>query len=739
MIALIVVNYRCAELTARAVRSVLREEPDAEVVVVDNSADPAETARLAAALPAGVRLRVSDKNLGFAAACNLALELSAGDPVMLLNPDAAVLPGALKVLRERLQSRPALGAVGPAVLWDEARPFLQPPARLATPAWHLLQVLAWRSVVLGKLVSLGFRAWSLRTWRAAVPVPQSMLSGCALMIRRSTLARIGGLFDSRFFLFYEDADLARRLRRAGLTLELHPGARVVHRWRAEGAKSALMDAARAQYFAKHFPRSPLVGLARAVERLRPADPAGALLDLGQPGEPPGWWVPPAWQPAWLLEVSPSPLFVPALGLRGCGPLADLGASVWSNLAAGDYFARLGPDRRWPGATMGYRWRVAAAAPTGLLEWLSARAEEPLGTRTPLAPGESGERLPERLLRRFGLSRGEDPAAQPSSVVRVGTPSLAVRAVDVEAAPAMLDLFSRAFGKPMEPALWRWKYGGRPCAGVAAWRGGQAVAHYGWIGRGVVFRGERLSCVQSCDVMTAPTERGNLSREGAYPAVALTFSDCLIGEAPKWPFSFGFPSDRHGRLGQRLGIFHPTVRIMERAWNCNDAEGPARSLALEPVRGDPSWARRIDGLWARMRDSLGDAAVCERDHRYFFWRFLGHPVNRYDCIAVSRARGRAWLGVVVVLDQGEWIELVDVLGALPDLPLLVAAAARFGKERQKAVARGWVSEAFAGAFGEGGLPMTYAGLSFVMVESSPPRWQSRIGDRWFVMAGDTDFH
>ena len=739
MISLIVVNYRSAHLTARAVRSVLQEEPDAEVVVVDNSADPSHSALLAAVLPEGVRLQVSERNVGFGAACNLGLEASTGDPVMLLNPDAYVLPGALKALRERLDARPGVGAVAPQVLWDETRAFLQPPGRLETPGWHLLQVLAWRSAWLGKLLSWGFRTWSLRTWRAVQPVSQSMLSGCAILLRRATIARVGGLFDERFFMFYEDADLSLRLRKVGLALEVVPSARVVHGWRSEQTKSAWMTPAREQYFSKHHPRSVFLRLAQRAEGLPVRDPAEGYLDLGQPGEPLTWCVPPAWRRAWLLEVSPSALFVPSLGLLGSGPAADLGASVWSNLAEGTYFARLSADRLWPEAALEYRWRVAGKPPTALLEWLSARSQEALGSRTPLPHELLGERPPERLLRRFGLRLAQDGASPRGEAVKVEQPNLVVGAADPGSAPALMALFSTAFGKPIDPSLWQWKYGGRGYTGVAAWRGERAVAHYGWIPRHVSFLGERLSCAQSCDVMTAPGERGNLSREGPYFAVALTFCECLTGAAPKWPFSFGFPSERHARLGQRLGIFHHTVRIMERVWECTETAPNAANLDLEAVECNPYWAGRLDRLWEEMRESLADAAVCERDHRYFFWRFLGHPTHRYACVAVSRRRGGALLGVVVTRDHGDWVELVDVVGALPHLPMLVAAAARGGCDTPGRTLRGWVSETFATSFGSQGQPPTYAGLSFVMVESAAAHWRGRVGDRWFVMAGDTDFH
>lgn len=95
MISVLIVNYFSFTLTVRAIRSVLSDQPSAQIIVVDNSDDAAEAISLSAILPGGVKLIVAQSNLGFGRACNLALNYSHGEWIFLLNPDAFVLPGFL--------------------------------------------------------------------------------------------------------------------------------------------------------------------------------------------------------------------------------------------------------------------------------------------------------------------------------------------------------------------------------------------------------------------------------------------------------------------------------------------------------------------------------------------------------------------------------------------------------------------------------------------------------------------
>lgn len=209
----IVVHWRNVDDTAACLRSLaLAAYPALRVAVVDNgSADGAALAALASEL--GVRLLVSARNRGFAGGANLGLRLALDEDfayALLVNNDATVAPEMLSRLVATAEADPTIGAVGPKVL-DAAH-----PARI----WYLGG--RWR----GWLVAgLGEGARDGRCWEVAWPV--DFVSGCGMLLRCAALRRVG-LFDERFFMYYEDADLCRRLATAGYRIVADGRARMWH-------------------------------------------------------------------------------------------------------------------------------------------------------------------------------------------------------------------------------------------------------------------------------------------------------------------------------------------------------------------------------------------------------------------------------------------------------------------------------------------------------------------------------
>ena len=356
LVSVITVNYFCHELTARAVGSVKTDDPSAQAIVVDNSADSIESEALRNALPGGTELIVASANLGFGRACNLALEQATGEWILLLNPDALVLPGCLGRLVETLQSHPNAGAVSPVAQWDEAGSFLLPPGQMQTPAWEWLLTLGTSFPRFGCWLSERFSAWSLGCLNAAKPVAQAMLSGGHMLLRRRAIDAIGGLFDPDFFLYYEDTDLCRRLKAAGFGLLLDPKARVVHEWRSDPAKGRHGPDSRRHYLAKHFPRSWLTDSRRSwMERRWPAKAISGIHELGLCVKSPTFELPTQQTGPWLLELSPHPLLIPAIVSFSLTPPCRIPPHLWRFLGTGRYWVRItGPD----GQKLLYSWESA---------------------------------------------------------------------------------------------------------------------------------------------------------------------------------------------------------------------------------------------------------------------------------------------------------------------------------------------------------------------------------------------
>lgn len=195
-------------------------------VVVDNaSVDGSES--LAVVFAPRVRLVRNAENAGFSKAVNQGVRCLNGEWVLLLNPDCRLQPHVVAVMLDALAPDAACAVVGPMVLDEDGA--TQGSAR-GDPA--MLTGLFGRSTWLTRTFPQSrFARRNIRTADVIspdlTPVEVEWVSGACMLIRRAALEKIGG-FDERYFLYWEDADLCRRLRRAGYCVRYAPRARVVH-------------------------------------------------------------------------------------------------------------------------------------------------------------------------------------------------------------------------------------------------------------------------------------------------------------------------------------------------------------------------------------------------------------------------------------------------------------------------------------------------------------------------------
>jgi N-acetylglucosaminyl-diphospho-decaprenol L-rhamnosyltransferase len=223
-VSIILVSYNTADLTIRAIECVFASVRNCsfpvDVLVIDNASRDDSVARVRAEFPT-VRLFESPTNLGFGAANNLAIASSDSKYVLLLNTDAFLQPESLTVLEQFMRGNPLVGVVGPTILNADGT--------VQTAAWNFpspLQSLFEYSGI-GNLfphVPLigGYRKWNHNKTQR---VP--WLIGACILIRRSVFVDIGG-FDSAFFMYAEETDLQRRIRRAGYDIQLCADTQVVH-------------------------------------------------------------------------------------------------------------------------------------------------------------------------------------------------------------------------------------------------------------------------------------------------------------------------------------------------------------------------------------------------------------------------------------------------------------------------------------------------------------------------------
>lgn len=222
----VVLNWNGWQDTIACLDSLQRQDyPHFNVLVVDNGSTDGSVEKVRQAMPA-LELLQTGANLGFGGGCNAGIKLAlarGADYVWLINSDATVDPGALSALVRKAEENPALGAVG-SVLYE---------------ADQHDRIQLWG----GGTVNL----WRGQSHHRRSPGPLDFISGASVLLRRTALEEVGLFDQATFFMYWEDTDLAFRLRHAGWQLAVANDSRVWHKQSASlGQRSPLLD----EYFTR---------------------------------------------------------------------------------------------------------------------------------------------------------------------------------------------------------------------------------------------------------------------------------------------------------------------------------------------------------------------------------------------------------------------------------------------------------------------------------------------------------
>jgi hypothetical protein len=264
-LTIVIVSFNTREELERCLESIAAAPPSMahRIVVVDNASSDGSPGVVRQRWP-GVKLIASDRNVGFAAANNLAILDATSEFVLLLNSDTRVPAGAIDTLVRALESDAGAVAAGPRLVGADGRPEISFGAMMG-PFAELRQKL------IGRLYDHRARpavAWVERQVRRR-HYPD-WVSGACLLVRRAD-ALAAGLLDERYFLYAEDVDFCAALRALGRRVLFTPDAEVVHVRGASGrGRRAETERAyrRSQvaFYEKHHPAwAPVL---RAYLRLR---------------------------------------------------------------------------------------------------------------------------------------------------------------------------------------------------------------------------------------------------------------------------------------------------------------------------------------------------------------------------------------------------------------------------------------------------------------------------------------
>ena len=264
-VSAVVVHYRTPVRLEECLASLERQPEVGEILVVDNSG----SVQSAPEPEPGARWRVhrTPSNLGYGRACNLGATLTEGGHVLFLNADLALSENACERMCATMREDAAAAVVGPRIYAADGQ------VELSARAFPSLRTgLVGRSSAITALMR---RTAGAPAALAAALGEQSLavdwVSGACMLVRRRAFEQVGG-FDEGYWMYWEDADLCRRLHEAGWRTIFCPHAEARHSTGSSGTSRRTIEAfheSAARYYAQHSARSPLAaGLAARLLRVR---------------------------------------------------------------------------------------------------------------------------------------------------------------------------------------------------------------------------------------------------------------------------------------------------------------------------------------------------------------------------------------------------------------------------------------------------------------------------------------
>jgi hypothetical protein len=303
--------------------------------------------------------------------------------------------------------------------------------------------------------------------------------------------------------------------------------------------------------------------------------------------------------------------------------------------------------------------------------------------------------------------------------------------------ALLELFKSSFGQAMPDGLWQWKYARQEKPGMLAHVDNSIIAYYGSIPRIFSLNGATINAAQICDVMVAPRMRGILTRRGPFMHTADTFLNEQAGPDKPYRFAFGFPSDRHARLGEKTGWYTRTDTFLEVSWTPQrHRQGVPLRLKTRPLTLQDETI--VDRLWQAMRSALPDCLIPVKDAGFFKWRYLNHPSHAYAAYIVAKRWSGGIVGIVILRDHADScdMELLDLLGPPESMTTLLKTACHIAHRTGRKRLFSWMTPAILRHLPE---PSATQEVSGVYVT---PDYKQMVDERqlsWWLMCGDTDFH
>lgn len=243
-VAVVIVHFRHVDETVSCLRALNQSSiPNIELqtIVVDNGGNSEVEKEIKPAFPT-IHVIEQSSNTGFSGGNNVGIEwvLNHGfEYIFILNNDAALHKDTIQNLTLALNEHVSWGIAAPKIYFSAGREFhydrYKEPER-GKVIWYAGGLVNWNTIT-GSHRGVD----EVDAGQFEREEETDFASGCAMMVRKEVFSRIG-LFDERFFLYYEDLDFSMKAKHAGFTIGFYPKAFLWHKNAASSdSRSNLQD------------------------------------------------------------------------------------------------------------------------------------------------------------------------------------------------------------------------------------------------------------------------------------------------------------------------------------------------------------------------------------------------------------------------------------------------------------------------------------------------------------------
>ncbi len=220
-LSIIIVTWNTATITLKCVKTINKYLDNPEIIIVDNASKDNTVDLLAK--EKNVKIIKNKENLGFSKANNIGLKQATNELIIFMNSDIELIDNSIIDLINYFNSNKNVGIIGPKFL----NPDLTPQASIF-PKQSALN--AFKEFFLNQKNS-----YTKYIPNTENPIKVWAVSGGCILTCKSFFESIGG-WNEKYYFYYEDLDLCRKINRIGKDVVFFPKCQIIHRHGASGSK-----------------------------------------------------------------------------------------------------------------------------------------------------------------------------------------------------------------------------------------------------------------------------------------------------------------------------------------------------------------------------------------------------------------------------------------------------------------------------------------------------------------------